>query len=169
MLRISLLAFAILAAGCSSIRYHVSTEKVFHASSPAKNISVHCSPEDKEDKNSFTYLYLIGKDRVDHFYFRRPWPYESCLYRKTEINKVLKSAGTIRITGTDRSIDVKPVFEPDDQGTIPKNIDSKAQYHWIFDRIEAGKSCHGYFESSCKGKPLERLGKGWTIESGPSL
>ncbi len=138
-----------LVTSCSNIKYHTINDNNFHATAPSKIVSVHCSPEDPENKNSFTYLYLIGSKRIDEFIYRRPWPYKNCLHNQTKINSILKEGNIISIFGAQKLPSKSNKLDPDDKGYVPQNLNGKKIVTWFFDRIESKDKCYSYLEQSC--------------------
>lgn len=162
---IYLLALILFDTACSTVNYIRVNERVIYADSPSKNVSVHCTKEDPENKNSFTYLYLFENNRVDEFVYRRPWSYQDCLSRKASIQSILDSNIRVRVAGMHGSKAKDNKLEADDSGYLPKALKGKPHFVWFFERLEGNKKCHGYFTQSCDGRPFSRLGKGWEIES----
>ncbi|HAZ11690.1 MAG: hypothetical protein A2X86_18370 [Bdellovibrionales bacterium GWA2_49_15] len=124
------------------------TENKFYAEFLAKNVSVHCTPADKEE-NNYKISYIIGRTADEHhlFVFRRPWSPKTCAWRKKEISKILRDNRIVRILGILR-IESNYQQDKDDQGKLDPPLRNRRHYSWIFDRIDNGKGqCHGYFDS----------------------
>jgi hypothetical protein len=150
---------------CASTKYHLVTENAFYAESSSARVSVHCTPEDPEEKNSFTYLFLDGPKRIDELIFRRPWSYETCLWRKEKILKILTNNKIVTIAGmSGQRWDAPDYSTPDDQGVTFTNPNNKPHFTWIFERIDSDATCEGYFSESCEGTPVERLNKILVLE-----
>ncbi|MBL7665007.1 MAG: hypothetical protein JNM93_07725 [Bacteriovoracaceae bacterium] len=104
----------------------------------SSDVTVLCS-KINPDGLSFTSLIVETKDSIHHFINRRPWPIETCLWRKAETEKVLRD-NKVRIFGTQVYID-----------TDHKN--NKKSYSWIFERIDNDNGkCFSYFEHACNDK-----------------
>jgi hypothetical protein len=115
----------------------------------SKNVSVHCSPVDPNDKNSFTYIYARTPLKIYQFINRRPWSNKTCQFRKRETQKVIDSSSRVIVSG-ERGDETQEVLkEKDDQNISPPQSKTGRLSTWIFRNIKSKKICFSYFTRDC--------------------